>query len=415
MREKVSPPSWFTWIPKVIGLIACCLVVSHLTFPATSTRTDPETGKVRVLYIGDGWGQSPVPRYQSDPAFTVMSVPTSELHVGHGVMTFDNIAMKKFVRLYMPRTFEEMLDKYDLVILSDANIGFMGKEHILWIRNSLTEYGFGLVMVGGLESFGGPRGVPWTPLEDVLPVNLIMGGWVYQSYKVKPATDHPFTRSLPWETIPLFHGLNRVSLKEAAVLLLRADDIDYPPLSCWDVGEGRSVAHTPDWTPSGGTDVMRWEYYVDYVANIAFLATRNDIPQNAQLLHLLRTSFWSTRSRLTSVMDTINFVEKFGANINKIEGRLGDVRTMIFDAERLYIRQDFDLARRTIDEIDAKIIELQGEAMRLKDLALLWVYIIEWTVTTGTALLAGFVLWTLMVKRRLYREVEATRMTLYEH
>ncbi len=391
--------------------VLCMLLTPCL---ASGQRADPETGQVRILYIGDGWGPSPVPLYRSDPAFTIVSVPTSELHVGHGVTTFDNLAMRKFVRLYMPRTYEHMIGENDVTILSDANRLLMGNNQIEWFRRSVTEEGLGLIMVGGLESFGAPRGEPWTDIEDVLPVGLIPGSWIYRSFKPKPAVDHPFTSSLPWNSIPYFHGTNMVALKQESTLLLKADEIKYPPLSYADFGRGRSIAHSSDWTPGGGTDVMRWEYYLDYVANIAYLGTGNDIPQDARLLHQLRTSFWSTRSRLTSVVDTLNFAERFGANTNKVERKLEGVRQTVSDAERLYILQEYSASREKIDEIDEMIVQLHEEAIGLKDATLLWVYVIEWAVTAGTALLAALLLWTLMVKRRLYRDVKATRMVSLE-
>lgn len=262
--RKVSLDS-FRRIPGllVIGLL------TYLVLPTGvgGARVDPSTGRVRILYIGDGWGISPVPCYQSDPAFTVVSVPTSELHVGHGVMHFDRPMMKKFVRLYMPRTYESLLDSYDLIILSDANVLLMGGNHLTWMRDSVPDHGLGLVMVGGLESFGAPRSEPWTSLEDVLPVNLIMGGWVYRSFKMRPAIDHAFTSALPWSKMPYFHGSNRISLKQEAILLLKIDIIRYPGLSFRDCGEGRGVAHSADWTSgsgqAGGSDIMRWEYYRD--------------------------------------------------------------------------------------------------------------------------------------------------------
>jgi uncharacterized membrane protein len=391
-------------------LVRMLIFLLLFSFQACCGRLDPDTGRTRILYIGDGWGPSPVPKFISDPAFTIVSVPTSELHVGHGVTNFDNMAMRKFVRLYMPRNYEEMIGNHDLVVLSDANRLFMEGSHIDWILDSTTKEGFGLIMIGGLESFGGPRGEPWTDLEPILPVNFIPGDMHPRSFKVKPAIDHPFTRSLPWESIPYFHSANKVSLKQEAILLLTADETKYPPLSFADYGEGRGVAHSSDWTPGAGQDVMRWEYYIDYVANIAYLATQNHIPQDATLIHLLRTSFWSSRSRQTSVMDTLNFVEKFGARTQGIEIELEKVREAVSEAEELYIRQDYESSRSRIDDIDEMILELQNEAMKLKDSALFWVYVIEWTVMTGTALVAGFVLWSLMVQRRLYREVRITRM-----
>ena len=52
------------------------------------------------------------------------------------------------------------------------------------------------------------------------------------------------------------------------------------------------------------------------------------------------------------------------------------------------------------------------ETLKFKDRALLWVYVTEWLVVSGTFLMASFVVWSLMVKRRLYREVKQTRLRL---
>ena len=49
-------------------------------------------------------------------------------------------------------------------------------------------------------------------------------------------------------------------------------------------------------------------------------------------------------------------------------------------------------------------------ALRAKQTALFWVYVIEWLVVTATLLVCATVLWALMVRRRLYREVSATRI-----
>ncbi len=69
-----------------------------------------------------------------------------------------------------------------------------------------------------------------------------------------------------------------IRLKEAASLLVKSKQISYPPLSFWEYGNGRSVAHSSDWTPGGRADVMGREYYPNYVANIAYLACQQQIP-----------------------------------------------------------------------------------------------------------------------------------------
>jgi hypothetical protein len=50
------------------------------------------------------------------------------------------------------------------------------------------------------------------------------------------------------------------------------------------------------------------------------------------------------------------------------------------------------------------------EARMAKDTALLWIYISEWMVTTAVALISGTILWWLMVRRELYREVTTTQL-----
>jgi hypothetical protein len=406
-----------TWRGFGCVALGAFLVLSFCNM-VLAQRADPETGRVRILYIGDGWGPSPVPVLSSDPAFSVVSVPTSTLHGDFGGTSYSSEAMIRLVRLYMPRSYGEMLSKHDLTILSDANPFFLNDNHLGWIRDSTTSEGFGLIMVGGVESFGAPKGMPWTSLEDMLPVDIsldLAGGYYYPSFKVEPARDHPFTRSLPWETIPLFHGMNRLTLKEAAILLLEAQGHPHPPLSYWDFGEGRCVAHAPDWTPVSGEDVMRWEFYLDYVGNIAYLATDNAIPEDHLLIHSLRTGFWSMRVRLTSVADTLGFVEKFGANTHPMERQMGQAANLVRDAESYYVRKEHDAAMQMLEDIEATLVSLHEGAMRLKGQALFWVHAVEWTVTSGTGLLAALLVWTLMVRRRLYREVGGTRILPLRH
>jgi dolichyl-phosphate-mannose--protein O-mannosyl transferase len=52
------------------------------------------------------------------------------------------------------------------------------------------------------------------------------------------------------------------------------------------------------------------------------------------------------------------------------------------------------------------------DAVKLKDEALFWVYISEWLVVTAAAMVAGVVVWSLMVRRRMYRAVGTTRMRM---
>jgi len=210
--------------------------------------------------------------------------------------------------------------------------------------------------------------------------------------------------------MPHFRGMNRVTLKQGAVLLLNSD-VPYPPLSYIYIGNGRSVAHAMDWSRGGGVDITIWKYFGDYVANIAFLATRSEIPQDVDLLHSLRSDFLSARLRIGSVIDVANFVERFGAKTTGLQEKIAQANEQVRLAERPYISHDYQLARDRIRELFEYLDALQEEAMRLKDRALFWVGIVEWVLTLSVTLFSGFVLWTLMVRRRLYRAVGTTRLS----
>jgi hypothetical protein len=63
-------------------------------------------------------------------------------------------------------------------------------------------------------------------------------------------------------------------------------------------------------------------------------------------------------------------------------------------------------------EVQRQLEELSNEAIKIKDQALFWVYAIDWAAVSSTMLVCGFVLWSLMVKRKAYREVRTTRLRL---
>ena len=95
--------------------------------------------------------------------------------------------------------------------------------------------------------------------------------------------------------------------------------------------------------------------------------------------------------------------------------RAGWFTVTLFDEARWELKV-FSNIQETWDSLsDAKfvLIDIHGltqEAIDAKDRALLWIFAIEWLVVSGTSILAGFLVWTLMVRRALYREVRITRL-----
>jgi len=59
--------------------------------------------------------------------------------------------------------------------------------------------------------------------------------------------------------------------------------------------------------------------------------------------------------------------------------------------------------------MDEEFSKLSERLVELKERALLWIYAVEWIAVTATGLFCGSVVWSLMVRRRMYREVQVTR------
>jgi hypothetical protein len=78
----------------------------------------------------------------------------------------------------------------------------------------------------------------------------------------------------------------------------------------------------------------------------------------------------------------------------------------------MYMEGDYDGALAEIDNAIAAVFDLEALAVELKERALLWIYIIEWLTILATGMIFGSLLWALMVRRRLYREVGATTFRL---
>lgn len=57
-----------------------------------------------------------------------------------------------------------------------------------------------------------------------------------------------------------------------------------------------------------------------------------------------------------------------------------------------------------------KMKDIEELAVKVKNEALFWVYVVEWLSVSGVSRVSGVVVWTLMVRRRMYREVKTTKL-----
>ncbi len=396
-----------------VFLIPLLISLAIAPVAAREPRRDELTGKVRLLYIGDYVGaDTPARLLEQEPLLSVRGVPAT-------LAWYQEKFIRKFMRIYMPRSYDDLVGKNDVILFSDAGVRLFESRHFDWFEDAVIEDAMGMVMIGGVESFGAEPGRPaWmgTTVMDILPVE-----GVFQSFNPNRgvveivATGNEFISSLPWDTLtpPMntFDRFNNLVLKEGAELLayLTVGRERHPFLCTWMQGEGQTFAMGSDWTPGGGVHFMKWDYYGDYASNLVLYVAGVEVPAEHELRHAFKSLLEEYEEQKTLLMATLDFVERFNANSRPLLLKISENDDNREKAEDLYMEQDFQPAVDRMNQVVNRIEELTEESLDLRDRSLFWVYVIEYLTVIGTCLITGTIVYTLMIRRRLYREVEVTR------
>jgi hypothetical protein len=110
-----------------------------------------------------------------------------------------------------------------------------------------------------------------------------------------------------------------------------------------------------------------------------------------------------------ALSERIDWAEAFGANTMALSERIVDLDGQMNEAIDNYLEQDYDATISFLQSVSPTTKEIAKDVVRLKDEVLFWVYLIEWLSVSGTFMVCGVVLWSLMIRRRLYRRVASTR------
>jgi len=375
--------------------------------PGSLSKTD-DLGRVRVLFLGATAARGML---SADPTLQVYLVPAYLYGMGYDMV-------RRSLRTYMPRTYAKLADSHDVIYICDSGASAYTTTWLEWMSDAVVADGLGLIMSGGAESFGGHLTTPsWgdTSVGEVLAVDCHVTPLLDRFFRLVVTKPHdPLMSSLPFETAPAFHTINsQASPKEGAVILA-VENLPARNLAAVviQVGRGRSLAFMPYIANPSSIIVpfAGWEFYIDFLCNVMIYLGQAPLPADYLRIHALRSklSVYSELRRM--VIDFLSFADTFGANTAQADARitLGDGR--VAEARALYIRKELDESEALIVQAFASLDEAQKLTMKAKDRALAWVYAIEWLAVTGTTLSCGFVLWSLMVRRRMYREVGATRL-----
>jgi uncharacterized membrane protein len=412
----------------VANIMVLTLAFLLLPVPLTGGLED---GRIGVLYVGCIARSRPFWNMRRDPMFSVNFVQATMRDWGSratGDQAAEGEGVRRLVRLYMPRTYSQLVESFDVIVLSNANRFAVGPENTEILARAVREGGLGLLMSGGWESFGGHNNPAWgsSSIGELLPTVDVEGIWVDQPRNnlimVPVAHDNELMSSLPWEeessSMRDFHH-NLVDMKQGARLLARVRSTtfdDHPGMVVWELNKVRILALTGEihrfctdgiwWGYDFGT---AWDYGYDFGSNMMIYLDGRPVPQDVQLVHSVRSKMSEVETRRSLLIALLDFCESFGANTQRVVAMFDDMDLAIAEALPEYLDLRFDEVLETYRTVEGMLEEAEAEAVRLKKRTLLWVYVIEWLVVTGTTTLCGFLLWTLMVRRRLYREVVTTR------
>jgi hypothetical protein len=394
------------------------MVLLLLALPSlmAAPRTDPETNVIRLLHLGKAWYQAgtPGPVFFQDPKVRWIPVPAHAWSMGKEAF--------RMLRLYLPRSKERFLDEFDVVVICGMEALHLRPDFQEWLKEGMEQEGIGFVMADDSSSFGtSGTHTSWyiVPLGDLLPVeDKPVGGSPYgsrEAFHIIPAIPgHEFTRNIPWNEVWVIAN-NRPWPREGSTVVTRMSEEHVinrngVQMVYWDLGPagGRSVAWMQAW--NANPEFWRWRYSYDVIAHVAYYAARAEIPEDLVLMHNLRSMIGDYYFNRVYAISTLEFADKFKANTRGVEAMLKEVEDAKKEADRMFVDQEYEGSSAVMSGL---LVDLEGViemAIEAKDNALFWIFVIEWFVVTGTSMVAGALLWSLMVRRRLYHEVGETRL-----
>ena len=185
-------------------------------------------------------------------------------HAGEGLYLRQGAGDEEFSFLKdgFPRTSEQLF-AFQAVIVGDIEADYFSDAQMQLLRRFVVERGGGLLMLGGVNSFG-PGGYARTPVGELLPVRVTPNDAPYSDEEYTAVATpaglrHPLMRIVGddpdenrrhWEQAPPLIGITPVAgvKSRIAEVLMVQKDTGAPVLAAQPAGSGRVVAFT-----SGGS------------------------------------------------------------------------------------------------------------------------------------------------------------------
>jgi hypothetical protein len=254
----------------------------------------------------------------------------------------------------------------------------------------------------------------WVPtiLSDLVPVSE-HENFRFQGYTVDLERDRD-----PVITPFIEYGVEKVVGTQITTMTVKQGAV------VWGHMRPQGVPWLVSWRPGGTRAGMQWvvahifdswwseennPYAMDVATNMVFYSLEMpliiDIPARREARRLF-TNYQGHKSLVLSMME---WADKLGVNTVPLSNSIQEIELEMEGSLDSYFEQDYPATISFLNSLSPRVAEIANEAVRLKDEAMFWIYISEWLIVSSAGIIAGFVLWTLMVRRRMFREVKATR------
>jgi len=326
--------------------------------------------------------------------------------------------------MVFPRTLERLVSTIDVVEYNFAPPWSLSVEQQQWIHNSVINEGLGLILIhmGWRECLADPilrcnRAEDWvnSVLYPSFPMDIVLGELCRPSRTMEVVQMSPVVDLPGFEMQSFGPGgpttyIGLVRARSGATVHARWKIGGEDAIVSWEYGTGFTLS-IPVSGSSLGDAMREWKYFIDHVLNRVYVAANVSVPEDPELSHSLRAAFQQFNEQRFLVINLIDFVDKFGANTRPLSRIVDNLEGVAREANSLYVAGDYQGSLNKIGEAMEGLLELSAESTKVRKRALLWVYLTEWIIVTGTSMVCGWLVWVLMVERRRYRNVKTTRLS----
>jgi hypothetical protein len=395
------------------ALPVCLLVLAIGTGTVTYQSEDPRISSIilgRPVAIANMYGNPMRILSIKDPLF---------IHAEYPIRAdLPEPDRRKLDRVYYPRTRQELIGSYDFMVLHSAQI-----QHFLPAQFHDLDYAFREAGMAGFYALdlAWQAAIQPSILRDVVPVS--------EHYSASPFVS-PYSVRFHVDRDPVFLPFVDLGIEGIRGIWF-CKMIPQQGATVWADIVNTAAPFTGDlpwlvsWKPGGGNPGVQWivphtfdpwweennnPYALDIATNMVFHSL--DIPLISDIhgRREARRLFHNVQTQKSLILTMIEWASKFGADVTPLWDRLRELELELGDATMFYFRRDYAATVDFLDSMNAFVMEMTEDAVRIKNEALFWVFVSEWLVTSSVGLVSGVALWSLMVRRRAYRTVAATRL-----